>query len=80
MPSQINVVKVTGYLNDIDKNERNKQKYRRKLHDEIITLSGSLRDRRLNGDLENGHIKINVFIKQNFQNFQIVIITYKCAI
>jgi len=38
------------------KNERNKQKYRRKLHDEITTLSGSLRTKRLNGDLEIGHI------------------------
>ena len=40
------------------KNERNKQKYRRKLHDEITTLSGSLRTRRLNGDLEIGQTDI----------------------
>ena len=39
------------------KNERNKQKYRRKLHDEITTLSGSLRTKRLNGDLEIGQIE-----------------------
>ena len=49
------VINFPGCLTD-KKNERNKQKYRRKLHDEITTLSGSLRTKRLNGDLEIGHI------------------------
>ena len=52
------VVNFPGCLID-KKNERNKQKYRRKLHDEITTLSGSLRTKRLNGDLEIGHIYKN---------------------